>query len=187
MVLSSASDALRHESVDLPTYSICRWFAAYTCSRREKQIARELDLRSLEYFLPLYQLTRRHSEAKSAQLPLFPGYIFVHIALRDRLQVLQLSGVVRLVGFSGVPVALDDGEIEAMRNAMTRGVRAEPYPYIRIGHQAEILGGPLKGLRGKVLRRNNHFRVVLSIDLLERSIVVDVDAADLAACTPKAA
>ncbi len=161
-------------------WSIPRWFAVYTCSRQEKQVARGLDQRSVERFLPLYQAARR-SAGKRVQLPLFPGYVFVHIALRDRLQVLEAPGVVRLVSFHGQPAPLDDGEIDAMRNALAGGVRAEPHPYIKIGREVEILSGPLQGLRGKVIRRNNRFRVVLSVDLLQRSIIVDVDAIDFVA------
>jgi transcription antitermination factor NusG len=164
-------------------HSAFRWFAAYTCSRREKQVARELSRRAVEYFLPLYRATRRRNHASRAvDLALFPGYVFVHIALRDRLNVLQIPGVVRLVGFNGQPTPLDDNEMDAMRNALGNGLRAEPYPYLKTGRQVEILTGPLQGLRGRVMRKNNRFRVVLSVELLQRSVVVDVDVVDVVGC-----
>ncbi len=156
-----------------------RWFATYTCSRREKQVARELEERSVECFLPLYRVSHRGDGVKFVQLPLFPSYIFVRIALRDRLHVLQVPGVVRLVSFNGQPAALEDHEIEVIRNVLSAGVRAEPFPYIKIGREVEILSGPLRGLRGKVIRKNNRFRVVLSVDLLQRSIVADIDSVDV--------
>lgn len=173
-------EASQQESLEIcPIISSARWFAAYTASRREKQIVRELDERRVESFLPLYRPARRPNSHKLVRLPLFPSYVFVHIALHDQLRVLQVPGVVRLVSFNGHPAALEDSEIEAMRNALSAGVQAEPYPYIKIGREVEILSGPLRGLRGKVIRKNNRFRVVLSVDLLQRSIVADLDSVDI--------
>ncbi len=161
-------------------HSMAQWFATYTRSRYEKLVARELGERDVECFLPLYEPIRRRNKNRS-ELPLFPGYVFVHIYARDRLNVLQVPGVVRLVSFNGVPAPVDDAEIETLRNVLTRGLHAEPYPYVKVGEKVEILGGPLTGLSGKVLRKNNRFRVILSVDLLERSIAVEVDAIDLGA------
>lgn len=154
------------------------WFATYTCSRREKQVAKELEERAVECFLPLYRALRRRRQGKSAYLPLFPGYVFVRIALQNRLRVLQVPGVVRLVSFNGQPAPLEDQEIDTLRNALTTGVQAEPHPYVKIGREVEIVSGPLQGLRGKVIRKNNRFRIVLSVDLLQRSVIVDLDSVD---------
>lgn len=168
--------------VELPSPdSKQHWYATYTSSRREKRVARILQERGIESLLPLYEVARRGDKGRRQVhfLPLFPGYVFAHIALRNRRQVLQVPGVVRLVSFNSQPAAIDDAEIEAIRNALTRGLHAEPYPYAKVSHQVEILSGPLRGLRGKVLRKNNSFRVVLSVELLHRSVVVDVDAIDL--------
>jgi transcriptional antiterminator NusG len=161
-------------------YSHPAWYAAYTCSRREKQVARVLQERNLECFLPLYEATRRHTHGgQRIFLPLFSGYVFVHIALQDRLCVLQVPGVVQLVSFNGRPAALQDSEIEALQSVLTRGLLIEPYPYLKVNHEVVIRSGPLQGLSGRILRRNGHFRVVMSVDLLRRSVVVDVDADDL--------
>lgn len=164
------------------------WYATYTCSRREKQIARVLQERNVECFLPLYEATRRNTHrGQRIYQPLFPGYVFVHIALQDRLCVLQVPGVVQLVSFNGKPAALQDNEIEALQNVLMRGFAVEPYPYLKVNHKVEIRSGPLQGLSGRILRRNGHFRVVLSVDLLHRSVVVDVDAIDLTVRPDRAA
>lgn len=113
------------------------------------------------------------------QLPLFPGYVFVRLAVRDRLRVLQIPSVVRLVGFSGIPAPLPDQDIESLRGALRQQLHAEPHPYLRIGKRVRILRGPLEGKEGILVRRKANLRVILSIDLIVRSIVVDVDAADL--------
>jgi transcription antitermination factor NusG len=114
------------------------------------------------------------------QLPLFPGYVLVRMALRDRLRVLQVPSVVRLVGFGGgLPSALPDQEVEALRSGLSCGLRAQPQPYLIVGRQVRIVNGPLAGMEGIVQRRKGSFRVVLSMHLIRRSIVVEVNAADL--------
>ncbi len=113
------------------------------------------------------------------QLPLFPGYVFVRMALVDRLRVLQVPSVVHLVGFNGHLAALPDAEIEGLKNGLTGGVRAEPHPFLTAGRRVRIKAGPLEGREGILLRRKGSLRVVLSIELIQRSIVVDVDVADV--------
>ena len=81
-----------------------QWYAVYTCARNEKRVAEQLSLRSVEHFLPVYSAIRHWTDrSKELQLPLFRGYLFVRIALRDRLQVLEIPSVARLVGFNGAP------------------------------------------------------------------------------------
>ena len=91
-----------------------RWYAAYTCANHEKRVREQLEQRSVESFLPLYETVRRWKDRRvRLQLPLFPGYLFVRMAVVDRLRVLQVPGVVRLVGFSGQLAPLPDEEIES--------------------------------------------------------------------------
>src|SRR6266581_4964648 len=92
------------------------WYAAYTCANHEKRVAAELQARAVEHFLPLYSSARRWKDRRvMLDLPLFPGYVFVRLALRDRLRVVQIPSVVRMVGFGGLPTALPDTEMEIMR------------------------------------------------------------------------
>src|SRR4029077_1760360 len=89
------------------------WYAAYTSANHEKRVAEQLARRSVEHFLPLYDSVRRWKDRRmKLKLPLFPGYVFVRLALRDRLQVLQVPGVVKLVGFNGAPAELPQKEME---------------------------------------------------------------------------
>src|SRR5216684_6791312 len=105
-----------------------RWYAAYTCANHEKRVAKQLEERSVEHFLPLYRSVRRWSDRRvEIDLPLFPGYVFVRLALRDRLCVLQIPSVVRLVGFNGLPTALPDEEMETLRLGLSQRLRAEPH------------------------------------------------------------
>jgi transcription antitermination factor NusG len=156
------------------------WYALYTCSRHEKCVAQQIEQRSITCFLPLYRSVRRwRDRRKEVELALFPGYVFVRLAPRDRLRVLALPSVVRLVSFNGQPAALPEAEIEQMRQRLVRGSRAEPHPYLRVGRRVRVSGGPMEGLEGIVVRRKDRCRVVFSLDLIMRSVAVEVDESDV--------
>lgn len=158
------------------------WFAAYTSSRHEKRVAEHLKQRDLNFFLPLYETVHRWRNGRHrVQLPLFPGYVFVHMDLRDKLRVLQVPGIVELVSFNGTPAPLPESEIEVLRNALSAGLLAQPHRYLKVGSQVEICRGPLQGLRGILLRHQGKCRVVMSVEMIMRSIVVEVEAADVVA------
>src|SRR6266849_7775753 len=123
------------------------WYAAYTCAKHEKRVAEQFTERALENFLPQYESVRRWKDRRmKLQLPLFPGYLFVRLALPDRLKALQVPGVARLVGFNGQPAVLPDREIQALRTSLAVQVRAEPLPYLTVGRRVRIERGPLAGV-----------------------------------------
>ena len=156
------------------------WYAAYTSANHEKRVAQQLRIRNVQHFLPLYTSVRQWKDRRVAlMLPLFPGYVFVRIALLDMLRVLQVPGVARVVGFGGRPAALPEEEIDALRAALGRGLRAEPHPFLRSGRRARIKAGPLAGLEGILVRRKNRTRLVLSVELIQRSVQVEIEQADL--------
>ncbi len=155
------------------------WYAAYTRANHEKRVRDQLEQRSVESFLPLYGTSRRWKDRwMRLRMPLFPGYVFVRMAPVDRLRVLQVPSVVRLVGFDGHLSQLPDEEIEGLKKGLA-GVRAEPHPFLTVGRRVRIKCGPLEGRQGVLLRRKGILRVVLSIDLIMRSIAVDIDVADV--------
>jgi transcription antitermination factor NusG len=158
------------------------WYAAYTSANHEKRVAEQLTTRSVEHFLPLYQAVRRWKDRRvQLELPLFPGYVFVRIALSDRLQVLQVPGVAKLVGFSGTPTALPQEEIEALRASFACGVRAEPHSYLAAGRRVRVKSGSFAGMSGILVKRKNMVRFVMSVELIHRSIAVELDEMDLEA------
>jgi transcription antitermination factor NusG len=156
------------------------WYAAYTSTNHEKRVAEQFMQRSVEHFLPLYASMRKWKDRRvKLDLPLFPGYVFVQMALRDRLQVLQIPGVAHLVGFGGTPAALPEGEVEVLRTSLGSGVRAKPHPFLTVGRRVRMRSGPFEGRQGILLRRRGNLRLVLSLDLIVRSMVIDVEAADV--------
>lgn len=156
------------------------WYAAYTCANREKRVAEQFAGRGVEHFLPLYESVRRWKDRKvQLQLPLFPGYLFVHMVAQERLRVLQVPGVVRLVGFNGRPTPVPQEDVENIREFLGQGWRAEPHPYLLAGKRARVVRGPLAGMEGIVVRRKNRSRLVLSFDLIRRSMAIEMDEGDL--------
>jgi transcription antitermination factor NusG len=176
-ILSSSrvgAEALRSGHLDL------KWYALYTSANHEKRVREQLELRSVASFLPLYETVRRWKDRRvHLHLPLFPGYVFARMALVDRLPVLQIPSVVRLVGFNGCPSPLSDEEIEGLKNGLAGDVKAQPYPFLTAGRRVMIKAGPLEGHQGILVRRKGSVRVVLSLELIQRSIIVDVDVADV--------
>jgi transcription antitermination factor NusG len=164
----------------LTEYLEPRWYAAYTKANHEKRVREQLEHRSIESFLPLYESVRRWKDRRvRLAMPLFPGYIFVRLAFRDRISVLQVPGVAKLVGFNGTPAALPEDEIEALRKGLRCGVRAEPHPYLIVGKRVRVKSGPLAGLTGILMRKKNRARFIISVDLIMRSVAIEVEALEL--------
>lgn len=167
-----------NEKTDSSAMQACesQWYAVYTCSRQEKKVASQLTVRSFENFLPLYPSIRTWTDRRvRLELPLFPGYVFVRLALTDRVRVLQAPGVVHFVGFNGQPAALPDEDINVLRNGLIQGGHAEPDEFLREGQKVRIATGPFAGLQGILRRRNGRTRVVVSIAAIERCFAVEVE------------
>ncbi len=113
------------------------------------------------------------------ELPLFPGYVFFRLDLRDKLRVLEIPGVAKLVGFDGRPTSVPDEDIEAVRSCLDGGHAMQPYRYVQRGQRVRVLRGPLAGLTGIVLRQKKRTLFVISFELLMRSVAVELDLADL--------
>jgi transcription antitermination factor NusG len=158
------------------------WYALYTSARHEKSVANQIERRELSCFLPSYRSVRRWKDRrKELELALFPGYVFVHMSLSNKLKVLQVPGVVQIVSFHGQPAALPAEEIEALRNRLSGSAKIEPHPYLRTGRRVRVRNGPFQGLEGVIVRRKERCRLIFSIDLIQRSLAIELDEADLEA------
>jgi len=162
------------------SYLESRWYAVYTCANHEKRVAAEVAKRGIEHFLPIYSSVRRWKDRRvNLELPLFPGYLFVRMPLRDRLRVLQVPSVARLVGFNGQPAALPEVEMDILRSGLTGETHVMPHPFLTVGRRVRITSGPFRGLEGVLKRKKKNLRIVLSLELIQQSVAVEVDQADL--------
>lgn len=164
---------------------VVNWFAAYTLARHEKHVAAILAARHIESFLPLYTAVHRWRNRceKGIDLPLFPNYVFVRIAALERVRVLQVPGVVSLVGFGGKLAPLPERQIEALRSSIGER-KLEPHPYLVVGQRVRITVGAMRGLEGVLVRRKNNLRVVLALDVIMQSVALEVNGEDVEAAAP---
>ncbi len=154
------------------------WYALSTKSRHEKCLDTELQKKGVETFLPLRKITRHWSDrVKSIEQPIFSGYLFVKIPLKDRLEVLNTYGSVRLVGFNSAPVPIAEKELATLRRFVEEAITIDPYPYLNAGDRVYVRSGSLKGVEGFIVRKNKHTRLVISLDLLFQSVSVEIDEA----------
>lgn len=175
MVLQSHSEAA----------DLCRnWFALSTFSNSEKQVEKHLAIRGVETFLPLHTVVKRWKNRQTVKLdrPLFAGYLFVRIAPTERVRVLESPGVVSIVSSGRKLLPLPEEEIETLRKELHLR-EAEPHPYLKAGTRVRIKSGPLTGMTGVVIRNDKRLRVVISFEMLMRSIAVHVYEDELETCS----
>ena len=171
MIWDAQRDATAAES-DYPG-----WYAIHTRHQHEKTVARLLDGKGFETFLPLYSAVHRwKTGVKELSLPLFSCYVFLRGPLDRWLPVLTTPGIHTVVGFGGKPAMIPRSEIEAVRRVVESSIKAEPHPFIKCGDRVRIKAGPLQGLEGVLLRKKNLWKLLLSVEMLERSVAVEVDA-----------
>jgi len=152
------------------------WYALYVKTRFEKVVAQNLRGRGYQEFLPLYRRTSRWSDRiKQIELPLFPGYVFCRFNAFDRLPILTIPGVNAIVGFGKSFISVDEGELNAIRAVLKSGNYCEPSSFLQVGERVRVEYGPLAGTEGIVLMFKNTCRLVISINMLQRSVAVEID------------
>jgi len=152
------------------------WHAVTVRHQHERQVAAALQTVGVQTFVPLYPVRRRWSDrVKEIDAPLFPGYVLGRFAMPDRLKVMRTPGVVRIVGFGGVPARIGDREIDNVRLAVESKLKLGPCPHLRAGDRVRIAEGPLRGVEGTLLRDKGAVRLVIGIELLQRSIAVELE------------
>ena len=152
------------------------WYALRVRSRHEKSVVSSLQSRNIEELLPLYISRNKWADRyKNVQLPLFPGYVFSRFDVEKRGAILRTPGVIDVVRFGQVLAPVDAKEIEALRRLVNSGLACEPYGPVAVGERVEIHSGPFFGLSGLVTEVRKALRLVLSVTLLRRSVLVELD------------
>jgi transcriptional antiterminator NusG len=167
------------QSAELP------WFALQTRMRYEEFVARQLRGRGFDPFLPVYKSRRRWSDrTKEIELPLFPGYLFCRFDPANRFPILSAAGVLGVVGVGKTPTAIEEREIAAIQKTVHSGLPSQPWPFLQIGQKARVTYGPLCGVEGILVSFKGNCRLVLSVNLLQRSVAVDLDSACVVPASP---
>jgi transcription antitermination factor NusG len=139
-------------------------------------VAANLRNKGYELFLPTYKSKRRWSDRiKMLDVPLFPGYLFCRFDAKTRLPILTTPGVNFIVGVGKSPEPVEETEITSIRTVVASGLLYEPYPYVTVGQTVEVEQGSLSGLTGIVTHLKNQARLIVSVNLLMRSVSVEID------------
>jgi transcription antitermination factor NusG len=149
------------------------WFALYVKPRHEKNVAVILEKKGYEAFLPTY--SHRAKYYKNFELPLFPSYVFCRIELSERLPVMTTPGVFSIVGNGPEPESISEREVQAVRRLTQSGLMPVPWPYVVPGQEVSVESGPLEGVQGVVVDASNERWLVVSVNLLRRSVAVKLD------------
>ncbi len=160
-----------------PLNAVGNWYALSVNVRHEKVVSQLLSNKGFETFLPLY--TRRHlytRRVREFELPLFPGYLFCRFDPATRLPILTTPGVLRVVGAGRTPIPVDNDEITTIQRAVEANVSMVPHPYWRSGQIGRITSGALAGVEGIVVNAKHPVRLVLSVSLLQRSVLLEIDS-----------
>jgi transcription antitermination factor NusG len=156
------------------------WYALHAKHQHEKSITGILTEKGFEAFCPTYaEVHRWKDRKKEVTLPLFPGYLFFANGLDRKLDVLSTPGVCAIVSFGNTPALVSPSEIEAIRRATFASRNMEPHPFLKEGDKVRLKSGPLAGIEGILQKRKDGYRLVLSVELLGRSVAVEVEQCDI--------
>ena len=152
------------------------WYAVYTRHQHETSVMNRLAERGIETFLPMYTDVHRWKDRKKyISRPLFPCYVFLRVEPRQHFQVITTAGIVFMLTMAGRPAPIPNKEIDAIRKTVESHLEVGPHPFLRCGDWVRVKSGPLCDVEGILVRRKNSDRLVLSAELLEKSVAVEVD------------
>jgi len=155
------------------------WLALVVRSRHEKSVKTILDSKGYRTALPLVRCMHKRStgSAWDSQKPLIAGYVFAALDRENPFRMVTTPGVVQIVSFGSEPAAIPESEIDALERIAASGLPVASCGYTRIGDRVELIEGPLKGVQGIVLRQAKTTRLVVGVELLQRSVMVEIDGA----------
>jgi len=156
---------------------IVSWYAVHVRARHEFKVRDQLAGNDIEVFLPQIEKLRKWSDRKKlVSFPLFPGYCFARFSLENRIFVLNARGVVKIIGNSQGPLPVPEEEMESVRRLVNSPLKYNPHPGLEKGMTVEVIQGPLKGLRGKMVRRGSRAQFIISIDLIGQGVSTELNA-----------
>lgn len=165
---------------------MCNWYALYTKSRHEKTVGKLLEEQNINVFVPLIEkLKFENQRRRYIQEPLFKSYIFARFDYRRRFEILETNGVVKIINFNGIPAVVPEWQIDSMRTMLRFPETIRLETYLKSGEIVEILDGPMKGLKGSVVKYKNEQRIMISVEGIMQSVSIEVDAEVLKRVQPQ--
>jgi transcription antitermination factor NusG len=162
--------------IPYPPTEEAHWYAVYVNARHEKTVADHLISKDIEAFAPMIAVVRSWKDRKvKLQTPAFPGYVFTKICLSERIRVISVPGVVKILSFNSVPARLNEAEIENIRLCHRRGVCLETQPLYGVGERVRVRSGILEGLEGFVSRCKDERRLIVPLSHINQALAVQVD------------
>ena len=160
-----------------------KWLVFYTKSRHEMKVAGYLEGKGYEVFLPVQKVLRQWSDRKKRVItPLFRSYIFVHDSETRIQDILQVPGIAWNVRYDGKPAVVREEEIKTIKRFLATGrlIETSTDPLFQVGDEAEVVDGPLKGVRGKIVGSPTGEKFSVTLEVLRNSMVIRLDARMLA-------
>lgn len=156
------------------------WYALYTKSRHELKVERQLSDKGIESYVPCRKVLRQWSDRKKwIEEPLFRSYVFIHVDPNDRYRALQTYGAVRIIAFGDQPAIVRDEEIQDIKRILREIPFVESCPPVSVGDYVEIIRGPLKSLKGRLVEIKGDYRLVISIESIHQAMRFNVDWSDI--------
>jgi transcription antitermination factor NusG len=157
------------------------WVALQVVPRHEKSVDRILGYKGCDHFLPTYSVRRKWSDrVKTVVEPLFPGYVFCRSQRNLSALIRGFPGIICIVAFGGIPHPIPDKEIEALQQIVRGKQKYGVVPYLSRGQKVQVISGPLAGIFGIITQFKNHDRLVISLDVILKSVSVEIDQLDVA-------
>lgn len=176
MSLQNDENSVHLEITGVTTEIELPWYALRVRARAEKTVAQALRLKGYSVYLPAYTKQRRSFDRRvTVEVTLFPGYVFCRFDANERGRILDTGGVVEVVRFGGRFAVVPDSDLQAIETVLRSGMEAVAWPYLPQGSRVRVTDGPLDGLQGVLVQHRAGDRVVISVDVLQRSVAVEVD------------
>jgi transcriptional antiterminator NusG len=160
------------------------WYSVQTAYRSEARVARDLASKGFETYLPLLREVHQWKDRRKAvDVPAFGGYLFVRYKpnLRNRVKVLETSGIVRLLGGNNTPSPIPNVEIDDVRRILNSGLMCNRCEALVPGSRVKVVRGPLTGVQGILVRIKNSFRLVVAISVFSQAISAELGLSDVEA------
>ena len=156
--------------------SALQWYALAVKPRHDKAVARSLESKGFQTFVPLYRKRNQYAARyKDSDLPLFPGYVFCRFDALIRLPIITTPGIIQILGNGNSPFAVSETELTSLQIAIKAQLPLQPYPFLQIGQRVRIEEGVLTGVVGVIVKLKQNVRLVLSVTLLQRSVLLEVN------------